>query len=147
MSDHTIVIILLMKTIGVGEASEGRHTNHNYRKLVNLYTRTTVLSNSMKLSHAVWAIQGGRVIVERSDKMWSPGEGNGTPLQYSCCRKRDPFQGLKLGSSLRNELSEETHLLTKQEILLGKGSWVKSCRVRKPRRTALPHGLQSGVLW
>ena len=31
------------------------------------------------------------------------------------CRKRDPFQGLKLGSclTLRNELSEETHVLTK----------------------------------
>ena len=77
----------------------------------------------------------------------SRGEGKGYPLQYSCCRKRDPFQGLKLGSSLRNELSEETHLLTKQEILLGKGSWVKSCRVGEPRRTALSQGLQSRVLW
>ena len=35
-------------------------------------------------------------------------------------RKVDPFQGLKLGSCLilGNELSEETHVLTKQEILL-----------------------------
>ena len=23
-------------------------------------------------------------MVERSDRMWSTGEGNGTPLQYSC---------------------------------------------------------------
>ena len=48
-----------------------------------------------------------------------------------CCRKADPFQGLKLGSCLRlgNELSEETHLLTKQEILLGKGTQVESRRV------------------
>ena len=23
-------------------------------------------------------------MVERSDKMWSPGKGNGSPLQYSC---------------------------------------------------------------
>ena len=30
------------------------------------------------------AIQGGRVMVERSDRMWSTGEGNGKPLQYSC---------------------------------------------------------------
>ena len=36
------------------EASEGRHTNHNHRKLLNLITWTTALSNSMKLSHAVW---------------------------------------------------------------------------------------------
>ena len=35
-------------------ASEGRHTNHNHRKLVNLITWTTALFNSMKLSHAVW---------------------------------------------------------------------------------------------
>ena len=31
------------------EASEGRHANHNHRELVNLITRTTALSNSMKL--------------------------------------------------------------------------------------------------
>ena len=55
------------------------------------------------------------------------------------------MQGPKLGSCLTvgNELSEETHVLTKQEILLGKGTWVESSRVREPRRTALPHGLQS----
>ena len=66
-----------------------------------------------------------------------------------CCRKGDPFQGPKLGFclTLRNELSEETHVLIKQEILLGKGTRVESSRVREPRRTALPHGLQSWVLW
>ena len=68
---------------------------------------------------------------------------------YFCCRKVNPFQGLKLGSclTLGNELSEETHVLTKQEILLGKGSWVESSRIREPRRTALPRGSQSRVLW
>ena len=30
------------------------------------------------------ATQDSRVMVERSDRMWSSGEGNGTPLQYSC---------------------------------------------------------------
>ena len=57
--------------------------------------------------------------------------------RWKCCRKGDPFQGPKLGSclTLGNELSKETHLLTKQEILLGKGTWVES---REPRRTALP---------
>ena len=41
-----------------------------------------------------------------------------TSLQI-CCRKGDPFQGPKPGSclTLGNELSEETHVLTKQEIL------------------------------
>ena len=66
-----------------------------------------------------------------------------------CCRKGDPFQGPKLGSclTLGNELSKETHVLTKQQILLGKGARVESSRVREPRRTALPHGFQSRVLW
>ena len=69
-------------------------------------------------------------------------------IQY-CCRKRDPFQGLKLGSclTLRNDLSEETHVLTKQEILLGKSAQVESSRVREPRRTALPCGSQPWILW
>ena len=30
------------------------------------------------------ATQDGGVMVERSDRMRSTGEGNGTPLQYSC---------------------------------------------------------------
>ena len=50
-----------------------------------------------------------------------------------CCRKVDPFRGLKLGSclTLGNELYEETRVLTKQEILLGKGTCVESSRVRE----------------
>ena len=52
-----------------------------------------------------------------------------------CWRKGDPFQGPKLGSclTLGNELSEETYVLTKQEIVLGKGTLVASSRVREPR--------------
>ena len=47
---------------------------------------------------------------------------------YTCCRKGDPFQGPKLGSclTLGNELSEETRVLTKQEILLEKGTQVST---------------------
>ena len=48
------------------------------------HTRTTALSNSMKLSNVHRATQDGRVMVEGSDRMWSTGEGNGKPLQYSC---------------------------------------------------------------
>ena len=49
----------------------------------------------------------------------------------TCC-KGDPFQGPKLASclTLGNELSKETHVLTKQEILLGKDIQVGSSRVR-----------------
>ena len=45
------------------------------------------MSNSRKLSHACGATKDGRVMVERSDRMWSTGEGTGKPLQYSCLEK------------------------------------------------------------
>ena len=48
------------------------------------HTRTTALSSSMKLSHALWGHPRWTGMVERSDTMWSTGEGNGKPLQYSC---------------------------------------------------------------
>ena len=57
------------------------------------HTRTTALSNSMKPSHAHRATQDGRVTVERSDRMWSTGEGNGKPLQYSC--HENPMNSMK----------------------------------------------------
>ena len=47
----------------------------------------------MKLSHAHGATQDGRVIVERFDRMWSTGEGNGKPLQYSCLK--NPMNSMK----------------------------------------------------
>jgi len=47
------------------------------------HTRTTALSNSMKLSHARGATLNGWVMVERSDRMWSAGVENGKSLQYS----------------------------------------------------------------
>ena len=57
------------------------------------HARTTTLSNSMKPSHACGATQDGRVMVERSDRMWSTGEGNGKPLQYSCLE--NPMNSMK----------------------------------------------------
>ena len=45
--------------------------------------------------------QDGQVMVERSDRMWSTGEGNGKPLQYSCLEnpmnsmKRQKYRTLK----------------------------------------------------
>ena len=32
-------------------------------------------------------------MVERSDRMWSPGEGNGKPLQFSCLE--NPMNSMK----------------------------------------------------
>ena len=57
------------------------------------HTRTTALSNSMKLSHARGATQDGQVMVERSDRMWSTGERNAKPLQYSCLE--NPMNSMK----------------------------------------------------
>ena len=57
------------------------------------HTRTIALSNSMKSSHACGATQDGWVMVERSDRMWSMGEGNGKPLQYSCLE--NPMNSMK----------------------------------------------------
>ena len=48
------------------------------------HTRTTALSNSRKLSHALWGHPRWGGMVERSDTMWSTGKGKGKPFQYSC---------------------------------------------------------------
>ena len=58
-----------------------------------------------------------------------------------CCRKGGPFQGSRVDSCLtrRNELSEETLMLTQQETLLGRGAQVENSRVRK-LRTSLSSG-------
>ena len=37
--------------------------------------------------------QDEQVMVERSDRMWSTGEGNGKPLQYSC--HENPMHSMK----------------------------------------------------
>ena len=55
------------------------------------------------------------------------------------CRKGDFFHSTRasLHLSLRNYLSKERHLLTRQETLLGRDAWVESRRIRRLRRTAL----------
>ena len=74
------------KTVGVERGHQRANTLKPYSQKTSQsnHTRTTALSNSMKLSHARGATQEGRVMVETSDRMWSTGEGNGKPLQYSC---------------------------------------------------------------
>ena len=47
----------------------------------------------MKLSYACGATQDGRVMVERSHRMWSTGDGNGKSLQYSCFE--NPMNSMK----------------------------------------------------
>ena len=59
----------------------------------------------MKLSHARGDTQDGQVMVERSDRMWSTGEGNGKPLQYSCLE--NPMNSMKRQNDriMKEELS------------------------------------------
>ena len=115
------------------------------------HTRTTALSNSMEPSHACGATQDGWVMVERSDRMWSTGEGNGKPLQYSCLenpmnsmkRQKDKTQKDELprsvgaqyatGDQWRNNSrkNEETELKKKQHPVVavtGDGSKVQCCK-------------------
>ena len=63
------------------------------------------------------ATQDGRVVVESSDKMWSTGEGNGKPLQYSYLEK--PMNSMKRQKdrTLKDELlrSVDTQYATGEE--------------------------------
>ena len=81
--------------VGVARGHQGADTLKPYSQKTSQsnHTRTTALSNTMKLSHALGATQDGQVMVERPDRMGSTGEGNGKPLQYSCLEK--PMNSMK----------------------------------------------------
>ena len=83
------------KMVGVARGHQRADTLKPYSQKTSHsnHTKTTALSHSMKLSHACGATQEGRVIVEKSDRMWSTGEGNGKPLQYSCLE--NPMNSMK----------------------------------------------------
>ena len=57
----------------------------------------------------IWAIpcratQDGQVMVKSSDKMWSTGEGNGKPLQYSCLENPMNSKNRQKYRTLKDEL-------------------------------------------
>ena len=83
------------KTVGVAREHQRADTLKPYSQKTSQsnHTRTTALSNSMKPSHACGATEDERVMVERSDRAWSTGEGNGKPLQYSCLE--NPMNSIK----------------------------------------------------
>ena len=53
------------------------------------------------------ATQTGRIMVERSGRMWSTGEGNGKLLQYSCLE--NPMNSIKgqKDRTLKDELPRQ----------------------------------------
>ena len=73
------------KMVGVAKGHQRADTLKPYSQETSQsnHTRTTAMPNSMKPSHACGATQDWRVMVARSDRMWSTGEGNSKPLQYS----------------------------------------------------------------
>ena len=83
------------KMLGVARGHQRANTLKPYSQKTSQsnHTRTTALSNSMRLSHARGATQDRQVMVERSDRMWSAGEGNGKPLPYSCLE--NPMNSMK----------------------------------------------------
>ena len=50
------------------------------------------------------ATQDGQVMVERSDRMWSTGQGNGKPLQYSCLENHMNSMKRQKDRTLKDEL-------------------------------------------
>ena len=65
------------KMVGVARGNQRADTLKPYSQKTSQsdHTRTTALSNSMKLSHARGATLDGQVMVERSDRMWSLEKG------------------------------------------------------------------------
>ena len=57
------------------------------------------------MSHAVWGHSRWTDHVASSDKMWSPGETNGKPLQYSCLE--NPINSVKRQKDMT--LKDELH--------------------------------------
>ena len=66
------------------------------------------------------ATQDGWVMVERSDRMWSAGEGTGKPLHYSCLE--NPMNSMKrqkdriLKDEIRRSVGAQILLETNGEI-------------------------------
>ena len=83
------------KMVGIARGHQKANTLKPYSQETSQsnHTRTTAFSNSMRLSHASGATQNRRVMVERSDRMWSTGEGNGKPFEYSWLEK--PMNSMK----------------------------------------------------
>ena len=115
----------LSKTVDVARGHQRADTLTPYSQKTSQsnHSRTPALSNSMKSSHARGATQDGRVMVQSSDRMWSTGEGNGKPLQYSCLENP------------RNSMKRQNDRILKEELPRSIGAqyatgdqWRSNCR-------------------
>ena len=71
------------------------------------------------------ATQDGQFMVERSDRMWSTGEGNGKPLQHSCLE--NPMNSMKRQND--RILKEELPRLVDAQYATG-DQWRNNSRAR-----------------
>ena len=98
----------------------------------------------MKLSHACGATQDRQVTVERSDGMWSTGEGNGKPLQDSCLE--NPMNSMKRQSD--RILKEELPSSVDAQYATG-DKWINNSRKKEetePKQKQLPGVDVTGVM-
>ena len=94
------------QSIGASASASVLLMNNNHRKLTKLITWITALSHSTKLwSMPCGATQNRRVMVESSNKMWSTGEGNSQPLQYSCLEKPMNSMNRQKDMTVKDKLS------------------------------------------
>ena len=89
------------KMVGVAIGHQKADTLKPYSQKTSQSNHMDHSLNSMKPSRAPGATQDGRVMVERSDRMWSTGEGNGKPLQYSCFD--NPMNSMKRQNGILKE--------------------------------------------
>ena len=78
----------------------------------------------------------GSFMVESSDKMWSTGEGNGKPLQYSCLE--NPMNSMKRQKD--RTLKEELHRLVGAQYATG-DQWRNNARkneMMEPKKKKTP---------
>ena len=74
------------------------------------------------------ATQDTQVMVESSDKMWSPGERNGKPLQYSCLE--NPMNSMKRQKDMKRE-DEPPKLERVSNMLLGKSGEIATEKMKR----------------
>ena len=133
MLEWFLFSLLYLAIPGVARGHQRANTLKPYSQKTSQsnHTRTTALSNSMKLSHAHGATQDGWVMVETSDRMWSTGEGNGKPLQYSCLenpmnsmkRQNDRILKEKLPRSVGAQYAMDVSLSEPRELVMDREAW------------------------
>ena len=88
------------------------------------------------------ATQDGWVMVERSDRRWSTGEGNGKPLQYSCLE--NPMNSMK--RQKHRTLKDELHRSVGAKYATG-DQWRNNSRKNEetePKQKQHPFGDETG---